>query len=136
MPKFCQNNFYSLKKHCALMSFFSTFSYKPPVMPIIDKKVNYVKTTVYYEPKKSKRYLFSWFLMKNSLLFSPYFFKNCPFSKKTHSSHVHILSTKSPFSQNTVLSCHFFSKFSWITPSYHADDSSKKRKFCQNYTLL
>ena len=39
-------------------------------------------------------------------------------------------------SQNTVLSCPFFSKFSWKTPCSHAHDWSKKRKFCQNYTLL
>ena len=39
-------------------------------------------------------------------------------------------------SQNTLLSCPFFSNFSWKTPCSHADDWSKKRKFCQNYTLL
>ena len=39
-------------------------------------------------------------------------------------------------SQNTVLSCPFFSNFSWKTPCSHAHDWSKKRKFCQNYTLL
>ena len=39
-------------------------------------------------------------------------------------------------SQNTVFSCPFFSNFSWETPCSHAHDWSKKRKFCQNYTLL
>ena len=39
-------------------------------------------------------------------------------------------------SQNTVLSCPFFSKFSWKTPYSDAHDWKKKRKFCQNYTLL
>ena len=39
-------------------------------------------------------------------------------------------------SQNTVLSCPFFSNFSWKTPCSHAHDWSKKRKFCQNYNLL
>ena len=39
-------------------------------------------------------------------------------------------------SQNTVLSCPFFSKFSWKTPYSDAHDLKKKRKFCQNYTLL
>ena len=38
-------------------------------------------------------------------------------------------------SRNTVLSCPFFSNFSWKTPCSHAHDWSKKRKFCQNYTI-
>ena len=92
------------------MSFFSAFSYTSPVMPIIDKKSQFCHNHGLLWTKKTKRCLFSLFLMKKSLLFSPYFFKNGPFSKKTHSSHAHILSKKSPFSQNTVLSCHFFFK--------------------------
>ena len=108
MPIFCQNNFYSLKNTVLSCHFFSAFSYKSPVMPIIDKKSQFCHNHGLLWTKKTKRCLFSLFLMKKSLLFSPYFFKNDPFSKKTHSSHAHILSKKSPFSQNTVLSCHFF----------------------------
>ena len=42
---------------------------------------------------------------------------------KTHSSHAHNLSKKLPFSQNTMLSCHFFIL---KTPCFHAQDQSKK----------
>ena len=110
------------------MSFFSAFSYKSPVMPIIDKKVNSVTTTVYYGPKRQK-YVFFHYLMKKSLLFSPYFFKSDPFSKKTHSSHAQILSKKSPFSQNTVLSCHFISLIFMNYPLLSCRRLFKNRKF-------
>ena len=54
--------------------------------------------------------------LKNTWLSRPYFIKK-----------ISILSK-----HGTLMS--FF--FSWIIPFYHSGDWSKKRKFCQNYTLL
>ena len=38
--------------------------------------------------------------------------------------------------KNTVLSCHLFSSFLWKTPCCQAHIWSKKRQFCQNYTIF
>ena len=81
----------------------------------------------------------------------PFFYR---FSRKIGCSHTHILSKirlfskkhtalKSMFCQknvhslkNTVLSCHFFSSFSWKTPRCQDHIWSKKRYFCENYTII
>ena len=44
--------------------------------------------------------------------------------------------TKRPFSQEHAAPMSFFSKFEWKIHSCHAHIWSKKRQFCQNYTIL
>ena len=75
------------------------------------------------------------------------------FSRKSHLSHAHILSRKRPFSKKptalksifdqktsvlseTLCSNVSFSKFLRKTPCGQANMWSKKRQFCQNYTIL
>ena len=100
------------------------------------KKVNSVTTTVYYGPKRQNDAFFHYFWWRNLYSLAH------TFSKLVHSLKKHIALTpifyqkKSPFSQNTVLSCHFFSKFSWITPSYHADDWQKSKILSKLYFIL
>ena len=79
------------QKHDALMSFFHENPHA--VMPIfIQKNVNSVKTTIYYELKTSIGYsLFRFF-------------------KKNHCFHAHILSTKRPFSKKQCSNAHVWSK--------------------------
>ena len=67
--------------------------------------------------------------------------------------YVHILSTRRPFSKNTLVSCPyfvkninsqktrcshiiFFSNLKWKIPCCHTHIWSKKCKFCENYTIL
>ena len=97
------------QKHCAFMSLFFQFFYEkpPPLMPIFGQKnLHSVKTTLYYGPKKSIVCTEPIFCRKN----------------------VHYL-------KNTTLSWHFF-QFFMKNPCCHAHIWSKKRKFCQNYTIL
>ena len=69
---------------------------------------------------------------------------------RNHCSFAHISSKIVHSLKNTWLSRQYFIKkisilskhgtlmsffFSWIIPFYHSGDWSKKRKFCQNYTL-
>ena len=56
--------------------------------------------------------------LKNRLLSWPYFVKKTSILLKTRCSYV------------------IFSNFSWKTPCCHAHIWSKKRQFCQNYTIL
>ena len=118
------------------MSFFSAFSYTSPVMPIIDKKSQFCHNHGLLWTKKTKRCLFSLFLMKKSLLFSPYFFKNGPFSKK-HIALTPIFYQKNLHSLKTRYSLViFFQNFRELPPPIMQTIGKKKRKFCQNYTLF
>ena len=62
--------------------------------------------------------------------------KNRPFSKKQAALMTIFCQKKRPFSQKHGALMSFFSNFSWKTPCFHAHIWSKKRQFCQNYTLL
>ena len=85
-----------ISKYCALMSFFSNFSYKSPaVKPILSpKNVNIVKTTLMRGPKSQLDAPFFWFLTKKKVLSCAYFDKKRPFSKKHYCYHAHILAKK------------------------------------------
>ena len=104
-------------------------------MPIFGQKnVNSVKTTLYYGPKKSigcpffpifhEKITAAIFCqkkvhsLKNTLLLCPYFVKKTSILSKTQCSHV------------------IFFKFFMKNPCCHAHIWSKKRQFCQNYTIL
>ena len=54
-PICCQKKIPFSQKQCALMSFLQIFIERPPAVKALfgQKNVNFVKTTVYYEPKKS-----------------------------------------------------------------------------------
>ena len=58
MPIFCQNNFYSLKNTVLSCHFFSAFSYKSPVMPIIDKKKSILSQPRFIMDQKDKKMSF------------------------------------------------------------------------------
>ena len=122
------------QKHCALMCFFFfKFFMKNSCCRAHDwsKNVNFVKTTLYFGPKKSQDALFSYFSRKNFCSYINILSKKCPFSKKkqlssprfvkktstllkTNCSHVFLFLI---FHKLPILSCRYF---------------VKKRQFCQN----
>ena len=102
------------------------------------KNANSVKTTLCYGPKESIACPFPDFSCKKSMLLCPYCQKNRPFCEK-HVAFMPIFCRKNVHSLKTrctVLSCHSFQTFHQKTPCFHAQDRSKIRQFCQNYTLL
>ena len=136
MPIFCQNNVHSLTNTVLSCIFFQIFHEKPPaVMHIFGQNnVNSVKTTLYYGPKKSIGCpFFSNFSRKNHC--SHILSKKSPFSKK-HTALMPIFCQKNVHSLKNNAPMSFFSNFSWKTPCCHAHIWSKKRQFCQNYTIL
>ena len=100
--------------------------------PYLDKKTSILsKLHNIMGQKKSIRCPLFRFFTKKSLLSCPYFVKN------VHSlnSHANILTRKRLSSQKQyshVIRFKFFIK----NPCCHAHIWSKKRKFCQNYTML
>ena len=67
----------------------------------------------------------------------PIFYQKYVYSlKNAHCSQAHILLKKTCILQTTVLSCHFFSNFSWKTLCCQALVLSKNRQFCQNYIIF
>ena len=121
------------QKHCALMPFFSIFSWKSPICHahICSKKREFCQN-----------YTILWAKNVNRILFFFRFFKK----KSQFSSH--ILSTERPFSKRTLLQCPCFDKktfillktpcshvicfnFSWKTQSCHAHIWSKNVNFVQ-----
>ena len=121
------------QKHNALMCFFFKFFMKNSCCRAHDqsKNVNFVKTTLYFGPKKSQDALFSYFSRKSFCSYVNILSKKRPFSKKkqlssprfvkktstllkTNCSHVFLFLI---FHKLPILSCRYF---------------VKKRQFCQN----
>ena len=136
MPIICKKNVHSLKNTVLLCRFFSNFSWKTPSFHahIWSKKVDSVKTTLYYRPKKSIGCPFFPISHWKFTVLMPIFCQQNVHSLKTHCSHVHILSKNINSLKNTVLSYLFFQicheKPTVVIPIF----GQKKRQFCQNYT--
>ena len=138
MPIFCQKNVQSHKNTLLSYNIFR-ISIKNSLLPcpyLVKKKVNSVKTTLYYGRKKSigcpflpifqgkitalMPMLFQKDVhsLKNTLLSCPYFVEKTSILSKTLYSHI------------------IFLTFKWKTPCCHAHIWSKNRQFCQNYIIL
>ena len=126
-------NVHSLKNTMLSCAFFFKFFMKNSCCRAHDqsKNVNFVKTTLYFGPKKSQDALFSYFPRKNVCSYVNILSKKRPFSKKkqlssprfvkktstllkTNCSHVFLFLI---FHKQPILSCRYF---------------VKKRQFCQN----
>ena len=87
-------------------------------MPIFGQKTSILLKLHYFMVIKVTRMPFLFrFFTKKSLLSWKYFIKNTYILKKTHCSHAHISQKNVHSLKNTVLSCVFFSNFSWKTPA-------------------
>ena len=85
-------------------------------MPIFGQKTSILLKLHYFMVIKVTRMPFLFrFFTKKSLLSWKYFIKNTYILKKTHCSHAHISQKNVHSLKNTVLSCIFFSIFSWKT---------------------
>ena len=111
MPILCQKMSILSKTLCSHVIFFH-FSMKNPLLSIgifSQKHVNSVKITLYYGQKRQDDAIFSGYFIKTLCSHADILSKNVHSLKKY--SYSHILSEKRPFSQNTLLSCHFFKLF-------------------------
>ena len=151
MPIFYQKCVYSLKntllscpyqskkrpfsqKHGALMCFFFKFFMKNSCCRAHDwsKNVNFVKTNLYFGPKKSQDALFSYFSLKNYCSYVNILSKKRPFSRKKQlSSPRFAKKTSTLLKTNFSHVCFFliFHKLPILSCRYFV----KKRQFCQNY---
>ena len=87
-------------------------------MPIFGQKTSILLKLHYFMVIKVTRMPFLFrFFTKKSLLSWKYFIKNTYILKKTHCSHAHISQKNVHSLKNTMLSCAFFSNFSWKTPA-------------------
>ena len=101
------------QKHCALMSIFFKIFIKNPLLscPYLIKNVNSIKTTLYYEPKKSIWCPFFPISHGKIIPFMPIFCKKRPFSKKHAALKSRFCQKNGHSLKNTVLLCHFFKFF-------------------------
>ena len=105
-------------------------------MPIFGQKTSFLSKLHYFMVIKVNRMPFLFrFFTKKSLLSCPYFYQKYVYSLKTQRSHTHISQKNVHSLKNTVLSCAFFSNFSWKTPVV-VHTIGQKRQFCQNNTLF
>ena len=131
MPIFCRKNVHSLRNTVLLCQLKKNHEKPSAIMPIFDKKSILSKQYYIMSQRSQQDALFLRFLTKKLSLLCPYFVKN------VHSlnSHANILTRKRLSSQKQyshVIRFKFFIK----NPCCHAHIWSKKRKFCQNYTML
>ena len=101
------------------MTFFFEILHKNPILtcPYLVKNVNSVKTTLFYGHKSQKDALFVPLFHEKIPALMLIFYQKYVYSLKTHCSHTHISQKNVHSLKNSVLSCAFFSNFSWKTPA-------------------
>ena len=127
MPLCCYKNVNFLKS-----LFFQLFHEKPPaVMPIYSKKnVNSAKTTLYYGPKKSKRFVCLFTILTKYYCSQDHILsKNVLSLKDKLISYSQILSKNVNFLKNTVILCLFIQIF-------HSKPSAGMPIFGQNVNTV
>ena len=97
---------------CSYVNFFKIFIKNPLLScPYLIKNVNSIKTTLYYEPKKSIWCPFFPISHEKIIAFMPIFCKKRPFSKKHAALKSRFCHKNGHSLKNTVLLCHFFKFF-------------------------
>ena len=126
------------KKSLAHVIFFKFFMKNPLLSsPYMVKKTSNLSKLHYFGPEKTIGCpSFLIFHGKIIALISTahIFWKNCPFSKN-HLFLCPYYVKKHPFSRKQIALISFLSNFLLKTPCVHTYIWSKKRQFCQNYTL-
>ena len=136
MPIFCRKNVHSFRNNVLLCQFFQNFHQKPLLScPYLIKNVNSIKTTLYYEPKKSIGCPFFPISHGKIIALMPIFCKKRPFSKKHAALKSRFCQKNGHSLKNTVLLCHFFKNFMknlLLSRPYLV----KKRQFSQKYIII
>ena len=97
---------------CSDVNFFKIFSKNPLLSwPYLIKNVNSIKTTLYYEPKKSIWCPFFPISHGKIIAVMPIFCKKRPFFKKHAALKSRFCQKNGHSLKNTVLLCHFFKFF-------------------------
>ena len=97
---------------CSYVNFFKIFIKNPLLScPYLIKNINSIKTTLYYEPKKSIGCPFFPISHGKIIALMPIFCKKRPFSKKHAALKSRFCQKNGHSLKNTVLLCHFFKIF-------------------------